>query len=234
MNRIRHILIIIVLCLNAVTAFAWTGKVIRVVDGDTIEINYQGQKEKVRLLGVNTPESVHRDKTRNVPMGTVASDYTNKRLSGKQLILEIGDPTRGKYGRLLAYVFIGGQNFNLELVRQGLSPYYTKYGTSVKYDSEFREAERLARKDRLNIWGDSTLTRIYRQKIAEWKQYYQKSKAELKSLDGMYVGSSKSLKVHRPNCKWGQLISDKNKVVFKSKQDAFGAGYIACKVCKPY
>jgi len=44
---------------------------------------------------------------------------------------------RGNYGRLLAYVFVDGQNLNLDLVRQGLSPYYTKYGKSEKYDADF-------------------------------------------------------------------------------------------------
>ena len=50
-----------------------------------------------------------------------------------------------RYGRLLVYVFVDGENFNLELVRQGVSPYYTKYGLTQKYDKEFRETERLAR-----------------------------------------------------------------------------------------
>jgi len=59
-------------------------------------------------------------------MGKAASDYTKKRLKGKYVDLEFEGPIRGRYGRLLAYVFVDGVNFNLELVRQGLSPYYTK------------------------------------------------------------------------------------------------------------
>jgi len=50
---------------------------------------------------------------------------------------------------------------NLDLVRQGLSPYYTKYGRSQKYDTEFRAAEKLARKEKLNIWGDPELIKKY-------------------------------------------------------------------------
>ena len=87
-------------------------------------------------------------------MGKVASDYTKKKLNGKYVDLELEGKLRGKYGRLLAYVFVDGRNFNLELVRQGLSPYYTKYGLSQRYDKEFREVERFARDHRLNIWGD--------------------------------------------------------------------------------
>lgn len=76
-------------------------------------------------------------------MGKVAADCTKSRLQGKSVALELESKTRGNYGRLLAYVFVDGQNFNLELVRQGLSPYYTKYGRSEKYDQAFRDAKNL-------------------------------------------------------------------------------------------
>ena len=115
-------------------------QVVRVIDGDTIIVKYNGKSETIRLLCVDTPESVHPDKRRNVPMGIVASNYTKKRLLGKQVLLELL-PFNGRRGRHLAYVFVDGQNFNVELVKQGLSPYYTKYGIS-KYDTEFRKAEK--------------------------------------------------------------------------------------------
>jgi micrococcal nuclease len=108
-----------------ITSQADQSKVIRIVDGDTIVVNYKGKNEKVRLLCVNTPESVHPDKKQNIPMGKVASNYAKKRLKGKYVDLEFEGPKRGKYGRLLAYVIVDGDNFNLELVREGLSPYYT-------------------------------------------------------------------------------------------------------------
>lgn len=228
-----RLLFLLLYLLPTTTAHAWTEKVIRVVDGDTIEIIYQGKKEKVRLLNVNTPESVHRVKIKNVPMGKVASQYTKKKLQGKYITLEPGNPTRGKYGRLLAYVFINGSNFNVELVRQGLSPYYVKYGNSKKYDKEFRSAEQLAQKDKLHIWGDSNLTRIYKQKTSKRTQSASESKAKLEALPGMYIGNSKSFKLHRPDCRWGQKISDKNRVVFQSKQDTLNAGYQGCRVCNP-
>ena len=151
--------------------FAGEHRVIRVVDGDTIVVNYQGKSEKVRLLCVNTPESVHPDKKQNIPMGKVASDYTKKKLNGKYVDLEFEGKLRGKYGRLLAYVFVDGRNFNLELVRQGLSPYYTKYGLSQRYDKKFREVERFARDHRLNIWGDPELTQKYLRLKSKWGQH---------------------------------------------------------------
>jgi len=75
-TRSKIILILFVLFLSLPgLAVAAQYKVIRVVDGDTIVIDYNGNPEKVRLLCVNTPESVHPDKKQNVPMGTVASQY---------------------------------------------------------------------------------------------------------------------------------------------------------------
>jgi micrococcal nuclease len=62
------------------------------------------------------PWSVHPDAKQNIPMGKVASEYTKSRLKGKYIELEFEGPTRGKYGRLLGYIFVDGENFNLEFV----------------------------------------------------------------------------------------------------------------------
>ena len=156
-------------------SLAAQSKVIRIVDGDTIVVNYKGKYEKLRFLCVNTPESVHPDEKQNIPLGKVASDYTKKRLTGKYVDLEFEGPFRGRYGRMLAYVFVDGENFNIELVRKGLSPYYTKYGLSQKYDQEFREAERYARKQKLGIWGDPELTKKYLRLKSKWDQYRSQS-----------------------------------------------------------
>lgn len=78
--------------------------------------------------------------------------------------------TRGRYGRLLAYVFVDGHNFNLELVEQGLSPYYTKHGRSKKYDQAFRDAEKSARDQGLNIWGGPELRKKYLRLKSKWGQ----------------------------------------------------------------
>jgi micrococcal nuclease len=173
MNRsfkLIHLLILFFIFIPAI-ALAGQYQVIRVVDGDTIVIRYNGKYEKVRLLCVNTPESVHPDKKQNIPMGKVASRYTQKKLIGKSVDLEFEiKKLRGNYGRLLAFIFVDGQNLNLDLVRQGLSPYYTKYGKSEKYDAEFRAAEKQARKEGLNIWGDPELTKKYLRLKSKWGQ----------------------------------------------------------------
>jgi len=205
---ILTILITLLLAASILTAPIVTAadqvRIIRIVDGDTIVVNYQGTNEKVRMLCVNTPESVHPNKKQNIPMGKIASDYTKERLTGKYVDLEFEGPFRGRYGRLLAYVFVDGVNFNLELVRQGLSPYYTKYGLSQKYDQEFREAERHARNQRLGIWGDPNLTKKYLRLKSKWGQYrssVSSTPATVQCKEWKYVASRNSKVFHHPNCK---------------------------------
>ncbi|HKK11248.1 MAG TPA: thermonuclease family protein [Flavobacteriaceae bacterium] len=111
------------------------------------------------------------DKKQNIPMGKVASRYTQKKLIGKSVDLEFEiKRLRGNHGRLLAYVFVDGQNLNMDFIRQGLSPYYTKYGKSERYDAEFCSAEKQARKDKLNIWVDPELTKKYLRLKSKWGQ----------------------------------------------------------------
>ncbi len=165
-----------------------------------------------------------------------SSDYTKDRLKGKYIDLEFEGPIRGRYGRLLCYVFVNGVNFNLELVREGLSPYYTKYGLSQKHDQEFREAERYARTQELNIWGNPELTQKYLRLKSKWGQYRSKVSsppATVQTKEWKYVASKKSKVFHRPDCKWAERISPKNLIGYKSREKAIRSGRRACRSCRP-
>ena len=214
-------------------AIASEFQVLRVIDGDTIDIEYNGTKEQVRLLCVDTPESVHPDIKQNIPMGKVASDHVMERLSGKSVDLEFeGDRLRGNYGRLLAYVIVDGQNFNLELVRQGLFPYYVKYGKSPRYDAEFKDAEKQARKEGLNIWGDPASSSKYLRLKSKWGQSQAQAQDATPAI-GPFVESAKSNKYHRPDCRWAGKIKASNLITFASREDAQAPGYVSCKTCRP-
>lgn len=134
--------------------------VARVIDGDTLEVPIDGEFHRVRLRCVNTPESVHPDRTRNTPLGAEASGFTKRRLEGQQvrLLREPDGDERDRYGRLLAYVLIDGENFNVELVRKGYSKYETRYGRSKQYHSEFREAEKAAEAAGTGVWAEGADT----------------------------------------------------------------------------
>ena len=156
--KIIHFLTLFLMIIPGVV-FAGQYKVVRVVDGDTIVIRYNGKYEKVGLLCVKTPKSGKPDEKQSMRMADVAFRYTQKKLTGKYVDLEFESWLRGRYGVLFAYVFVDGKNINLELVRQGLSRYYIKYGQSKNYHNEFKIAEDLARKKKLNVWSDHTSTK---------------------------------------------------------------------------
>ncbi|NLK43715.1 MAG: hypothetical protein GX300_04905, partial [Tissierellia bacterium] len=86
-------------------------RVVRVVDGDTLIIEMEDKEERVRLIGVDTPESVHPDASKNVKAGKIASDFTKSRLEGKYIELEFDVQERDRYGRILAYVWHEGEMF---------------------------------------------------------------------------------------------------------------------------
>jgi micrococcal nuclease len=238
MNKTCKILPVLILTFLILPSLLFAGqyKVVRVVDGDTVVITYQGKLEKVRMLCVNTPESVHPDKKQNIPMGKTASNYTKKRLQGRYVDLEFEGPLRGGYGRLLSYLILDGENFNLELVRQGLSPYYTKYGLSKKYDQDFKNAERYARNHKLHIWGDTDLAQKYLRLKSKWGQYRSKTSSPtriVQTKEWSYVASRKSKVFHRADAKCVKTISPHNLIGFKSREEAIASGWRPCNACRP-
>lgn len=129
-------------------------EIVRVVDGDTVVVKFNdGTTEKVRMLLVDTPESVHPTKG-SQPFGKEASDYTKKMLAeGKKVTLEIGNPERDKYNRLLGYIWVDGMNFNKKLIEEGYARVAYVEPPNTKYSDEFHEAQEQAKKQKLRIWS---------------------------------------------------------------------------------
>ena len=135
--------------------FVEEGTVIRVVDGDTIEVYENKKIEKIRLIGVNTPETV--DPRKDVQCyGTEASLFLKKELEGNQVALESDNSQTEKdtYGRLLRYVYLKGTNINKKIIEEGYGFEYT-YKTPYKFQKEFKEAEENAKKDEKGLWNKS-------------------------------------------------------------------------------
>lgn len=131
--------------------------VVGVADGDTIKVDHGGTIETVRLIGINTPESV--DPRRAVQcFGVEASNHTKQLLSGKTVLLESDDSqgNRDKYGRLLRYVLLeDGSNFNRQLVAEGFAYEYT-YDGPYKYQQEFKQAQAEASAAGKGLWAAGT------------------------------------------------------------------------------
>lgn len=130
--------------------------VVKVIDGDTINVNINGKVETIRLIGIDTPETVDPRK----PVQCFAVEASNKAkavLNGKSVRLE-ADNTQGerdKYKRLLRYVFLeDGTNFNKMMISQGYAHEYTYQSNPYKYQAEFKQAEREAREQKRGLWAD--------------------------------------------------------------------------------
>ncbi|WP_235941633.1 thermonuclease family protein [Paenibacillus puerhi] len=122
----------------------------RVVDGDTFETS---SLDKVRLIGVNTPESIGKVE----PYGKEASEYSKKQLTGQTVYLFPDTGDTDKYGRLLRYVFKEGEPdmYNEKLVREGYANPMT-VPPNVMYAERFTKAEREARKTGKGLWSLSS------------------------------------------------------------------------------
>lgn len=128
-------------------------QVIRVVDGDTIVVAINQKPETIRLLGINTPETV----APNRPVqcfGPEASARAKELLEKKIVRLESdsSQDDQDKYKRLLRFVFLEEENINEVLIRDGYAREYT-YKTPHKYQQEFRAVQKSAKKNRLGLWG---------------------------------------------------------------------------------
>ncbi len=123
--------------------------VTRIVDGDTIELN---TGDKVRYIGVNTPESV--DPRRKVQCFGKEAARKNEELVGGQAVRLVKDVSdKDKYGRLLRYVYAGDTFINLELIKQGYAQVDT-VPPDVNYQDLFIQAEHEARLNQSGLWGE--------------------------------------------------------------------------------
>lgn len=139
-------------CLHA-PAVGESVTVVSVVDGDTIKVSRNGQTETVRLIGVDTPETVHPTKPVQ-PYGPEASAYTKQRLTGQEVRLEYDAEERDQYGRLLAYVWLGDEMFNATLLREGYAQLLT-VPPNVKYVDQFRALQEEARQAGRGLWSEA-------------------------------------------------------------------------------
>lgn len=140
-------------------------KVIKVVDGDTIDVSFKGRTERVRLIGIDTPETV-KPNTPVEPYGKEASNFTKTKLTGKTVFIEIDVGERDKYGRLLAYIWIDeplntsdeeirAKLFNAQLLIDGYAQLLT-IPPNVKYVDQFTIYQKEAREASRGLWGLQT------------------------------------------------------------------------------
>ncbi len=131
-----------------------TYQVTKVVDGDTIKIMYNGVEESVRMIGIDTPETVHPTEAVEC-FGKEASDKMKEYVQGKnvKIMFDSSQGESDKYGRLLLYVWVDDVFVNKQMILEGYAYEYT-YSTPYLYQSEFKATQKAAEDSRKGLWGD--------------------------------------------------------------------------------
>lgn len=132
---------------------ASSGRIVRVIDGDTVRVRLGDSTQTVRYIGVDTPETVKP----GAPVecfGRRASAFNRRLVSGRRVRLRFGRERRDRYGRLLAYVYlrgVGRRSVNARLVSRGYGTVLT-IPPNTEHARSFERLERKARRRRLGIW----------------------------------------------------------------------------------
>jgi endonuclease YncB( thermonuclease family) len=138
-------------------AWAWSGKVIGVADGDTITVLRDRQPQKIRLYGIDCPEE-------RQPFGKRAKQFTSQLVFGK--VVEVEPVTMDRYGRTVAFVQVENVLVNEELIREGLGWVYLRY-CKLPLCAEWQGIELEARSEKRGLWNDSN-------HIAPWEYRRQR------------------------------------------------------------
>jgi endonuclease YncB( thermonuclease family) len=133
-----------------------TGRAVRAVDGDTLEVAIDGgATETVRLIGVDTPETVKPD-TPVQCFGPQASAFEHRTVEGRRVRLVVGVEPRDIYGRLLAYVWVEGRPrerfLEVELLHRGLARTLT-FHPNDRFADRFEALERKAARSGKGLWN---------------------------------------------------------------------------------
>ena len=181
-------------------------KVHWVDDGDTIVV---AGGERVRYLGINTPEVAHKDEP-GEPFGDEAKAFNKKLVQGRWINLELAEQQRDPYGRLLAYVFLADGTFvNGELVRQGYAHLLRKQ-PKLRYWERLLALQRQALKEKKGMWSLPVV-----------------------KPEEFYIGNKRSWIFHRPHCQFGRKTAAGNRLRFRDRYEALYHGFSPGRRCKP-
>lgn len=176
-------------------AYDWI-TVTRVVDGDTVVLE-DGQK--VRLIGVDTPETVDPRKPIQY-FGKEASAFTKAELEGRRVRLEHDWERTDKYGRTLAYIYLeDGTFFNAKLISSGYAHAYTKYPFKQEFMDLFRQLERDARENGRGLWAADSSVVTEASSTQTLKD--TNTSAQVIKQDKYWINTRSGVR-HNASCRW--------------------------------
>jgi micrococcal nuclease len=205
------------------TADTFSGEVISVIDGDTIDVLHNGQAERIRLNGIDCPE-------KGQAYGKKAKQFTSGLVFGKQVTVKTFKKDR--HGRTVADVLLPDRtNVSHELVKAGLAWWYKQY---AKHDETLAQLEGEAREQKRGLWSDPN-------PVPPWEVRHPPPKrleaaADASGVTGTQhepadstptpiIGNRHSHKYQRPDCPNYTATAPKNRVMFGSVEEAEKAGY---------
>jgi endonuclease YncB( thermonuclease family) len=210
-----HLVVLAVLVSVALpgAAVEYVGKVVGIADGDTFNLLVKGERLRIRLAEIDTPE-------KGQPYGNRARQSLSALIYSKTVcVLEVD---RDRYGRIVGRVYAGGLDVNAEMVRLGAAWVYRKYAK----DRFLYELENEARGARRGIW---VLPEAEREPPWRWREERREprvSPAPASAVpQGAVIGNRRSLVYHRPDCPDYGKVSPKSRIYFDSRAAAEVAGF---------
>ncbi len=193
--------------------FCLSGKCIRVIDGDTIVVFSGNKKIKVRLYGVDCPETKQK-------YGKQAGQFTSRHAMEKTVWIE---EKGSAYNRVVGIVYIKSLCLNSGLLKSGYAWYAPKYCRG-NFCVTWKSYALLAKKESAGLWSDPD-------PVAPWDFRVGKTKTSVKHNDGCFQGNTSSKKFHRQGCKY--FNCQKCSVVFKTLRETIKKGFVACRIYMP-
>ena len=217
------------------------GRVIKVFDGDTFLVRVQGREEHVRLREIDAPEVSTRKQVGQEPWGKKAREYALFKVKDKAVRLEVEKKDeRDQYNRLLAYVFVGDDLVNQEMVQSGNALFYPGPFRG-KYSFQLERAEEGAREGELGVWNRENGLRErpweFRSRIQRDEGVFSHSRPIQGATNigisskkfpvppNKVVGNKRSMIYHLPGSAGASNVSPRNRVLFDSPEQAEKAGF---------
>ena len=197
------------------------GKVVRVADGDTITVLDKDNKQhRIRFQGIDAPESKQ-------AFGQVSKENLSKMVFGKQVTVLYSK--MDKYKRVVGKVLVDGKDVNIEQLKAGLAWHYKKYMEEQPAEDRvsYARAEEDARAAKRGLWQDPNPINP-----SDFRVEAKEERAGPLPPEGSIVANRNSKKYHLPGCPGYRDTSEKNRVIFKSAEEAEAAGYVRAGNCR--
>lgn len=219
MNRLSNVILLLCLAYNVCLAESEiTGKVVGIMDGDTIKIVTDSVQKKIRLYGIDCPE-------KNQAFGNKAKQFLSEIISGQNVKIIQEDVDR--YGRIVGTVYFNNRCINEEIIKNGYAWVY-RYYCKKSFCTNWIEIENQSKSNGIGLWSQKN-------PIPPWEFRHnfkeKKSNTENNATIQEFHGNISSHIFHRASCRYFNCKNCTTK--FNSRDDAIKSGYRPCKICEP-